>query len=523
VTPPRVARREWGWVITAASTIMALTTVPYLLAAASQNADWRFGGFLLAVEDGNSYLAKMGEGAHGAWLFTLPYSTEPQRGALVYSFYLLLGHLAGPAHATQVLVYQAARLVCGLGLLLASYAFLAEFLPRVRQRRLALLLVALGGGLGWLLTLLFPGGLLGSLPIDLISPEAFSFLDLFAFPHLAAARALFLLALLAFWRGRGALAGLLLIGVGLVQPVPVLVMWAAVGAFLALSFFWRRAHGTLAAWARELRAAVILGLFSAPLVVYTVYELSSDPVLRQWSAQNQLPSPSAIHYLLAYGLWLAVAVPGWRVLWRRQPRLALLAGGWIALTPLLLYIPVSVQRRLIEGVELPLVALVVLGLTVALRRTRRWLAPVVVSLSLPTTALLFLGALLAARQPAEPIFHPADEVAAFGWLAENAAPGQAVLSAYATGNALPAYAPVLAYLGHGSETVSFASKAARVTAFYKAATPDAERQALLADGRIAFVIFGPHERAIGAFDPAEAAYLQPRAQTGDYSVYQVAP
>jgi hypothetical protein len=521
LTPPRVTRREWVWAAAFALAVMALTAVPYLVAAASQNVNWRFGGFLLAVEDGNSYIAKMGEGAHGAWLFTLPYSTEPQHGVLVYSFYLLLGRLAGPNHDTQVIVYHAARLVCGVGLLLASYLFLAEFLPRVRQRRLGLILVALGGGLGWLVALFFPHGLLGSLPVDLISPEAFSYLVLFGFPHLAAARALFLLALLAFWRGRGVWAGLALIGVGLIQPVPVLVMWAVVGIYLALSWWWRRGRGALSAWYHELRTALILGVLSAPLVFYTVFVLSSDPVMRQWNAQNQLPSPSPVHYLLAYGLWLAVALPGWRVLWRRQPRLALLAGGWIVSIPVLLYVPISVQRRLIEGVQLPLAALVVLGLTVAWRRQARWLMPVIVGLSVPTAALLWLGALLAARVPSEPIFHPADQLAAFAWLGQNARPGLAALSAYETGNALPAYTALVAYIGHGSETAFMAAKMPRVALFYQAATADTDRLALLDDGRIAYVILGPHERALGNFDPSGAPYLQLRDQSGAYAVYEV--
>jgi hypothetical protein len=440
---------------------------------------------------------------------------------LVYSFYLLLGRLAGPNHDAQVIVYHAARIVFGVGLLLASYLFLAEFLPRVRQRRLGLILVALGGGLGWLVELYFPGGLLGSLPVDLISPEAFSYIVLFGFPHLAAARALFLLGLVAFWRGRGFLAGLALIGVGLIQPVPVIVMWVVVSTYLVLSGLWQRRRGALAAWFRDVRTAIVLGVLSVPLVLYTVFILSSDAVMRQWSAQNQLPSPSPVHYLLAYGLWLAAAVPGWRVLWHRQPRLALLAGGWIAATPFLLYAPISVQRRLIEGVQLPLAALAALGLTVAARRFGRWLTPVVVGLTAPTAALLWLGALLAARTPAEPIFHPADQLAAFAWLAQNALPGQAVLSAYETGNALPAYAPVVAYIGHGSETAFLTAKLPRVAAFYQTATSAADRLAILDDGRIAYVILGPHERALGQFDPSSASYLQLHDQNGAYSVYEV--
>ena len=424
-------------------------------------------------------------------------------------------------HAAQVIAYHVARIIAGVGLLLASYLLLSEFLPRVWQRRLGLILVALGGGLGWLVALLFPSGLLGSLPVDMISPEAFSYLILFGFPHLAAARALFLLGLLAFWRGRGWLAGLALIGVGLIQPVPVIVMWAVVGVYLGLSAWWQRNRGTLPAWYRDARTAVILGVLSAPLVLYTIYVLSSDPVLRQWSAQNQLPSPSPVHYILAYGPWLVVAVPGWHVLWRRQPRLALMAGGWVAVAPLLLYTPISIQRRLIEGVQLPLAALAVLGLTVAWRSARRWLIPLTLGLTVPTAVLLWLGALLAARVPAEPIFHPADQVAVFAWLGQNARPGQAVLAAYETGNALPAYAPLVAYIGHGSETAFLAAKRPRVAAFYQVATTAAERLSLLDDGHIAYVIFGPHERALGAFDPVAAPYLQLRDASGAYAVYEV--
>jgi hypothetical protein len=303
----------------------------------------------------------------------------------------------------------------------------------------------------------------------------------------------------------------------------VLVLWAVVGIYLMLSWWWRRGRGALTAWYRELRTALVLGVLSAPLVFYTVFVLASDPLLRQWSAQNQLPSPSPVHYLLAYGLWLVVAVPGWRVLWRRQPRLALLAGGWVVAAPVLLYIPVAVQRRLIEGVQLPLAALVVLGLTVAARRLQRWLVPMIVGLTVPTAALLWLGALVAARVPAEPIFHPADQLAAFSWLNQNAQPGQAVLSAFQTGNALPAYAPVVAYIGHGSETAFQAIKTPRVAAFYQAATSDSDRVSLLTNGRISYVILGPHERALGDFDPASVPYLQLREQGGDYATYEVVP
>jgi hypothetical protein len=68
-----------------------------------------------------------------------------------------------------------------------------------------------------------------------------------------------------------------------------------------------------------------------------------------------------------------------------------------------------------------------------------------------------------------------------------------------------------------------AQKAALVAAFYQGSTHPVERRALLANGRINFVIFGPHERALGDFDPTLATYLTQRFSQGDYAVYEVTP
>ncbi len=521
-----VTRSEWRWAALMAGVVMAFTLAPYLLAARAQGDAWRFSGALLAVEDGNSYIADMGQGARGAWLFTLPYTSELHRPVLFFGFYMLLGRLVGPSHTALVIAFHAARVLCGLGLLLVSYRFLAEFLPRVIQRRLGLLLVAVGGGLGWLLALVLPGPLYGSLPVDFISPEAYSFLVLFGLPHLALARCLFVLGLLAYLRGRGVAAGLLWLGVGLIQPLYVPVAWLIMAADMTLQFFIEIRGRPITSIhrlpvLRRLPVAITAGLLSAPMLLYAIFVFSSDPVLAQWNAQNQLPSPHPLHYVLGYGLWLIPAFFGWRVLRQRQPRLAMFAAAWLLLAPVLLYLPIPTQRRLIEGVQLPLAALAVLGTTSALTASRRWTVAAMLVLLTPTTLLLWLGAALVAFRPAEPVFLPVGQVSVFNWLAREARPGQVALAAYDTGNALPAYTPLAAYIGHGPETIALEEKRPRVARFYAADTPDAERQALLAEGRIAYVLFGPHERALGIFDPASVDYLEWAYAAGDYAVYAV--
>ena len=95
----RVTRHEWLWVLAWAAAALLFSSVPYLLGAALSSDARVFGGFVLGVDDMYSYLAKMGEGARGKWLFHVVYTSEPHQGALFFLFHLLLGNqqeLLGP-------------------------------------------------------------------------------------------------------------------------------------------------------------------------------------------------------------------------------------------------------------------------------------------------------------------------------------------------------------------------------------------------------------------------------------------
>ncbi len=164
-----------------AVTVMLITLLPYLVGYAVQGADWRFTGFMIGVEDGNSYIAKMLSSSAGAWLFRTPYTAYPQRGVLTYIPYFLLGKLAAAPglHDQLVALYQIFRLVGGYLAILATYDFIAYFIRKVALRRFGLALAVLGGGLGWVLLLAGKDGWLGSLPLEFYSPESFGFLGLF--------------------------------------------------------------------------------------------------------------------------------------------------------------------------------------------------------------------------------------------------------------------------------------------------------------------------------------------------------
>ncbi|MCZ7542812.1 MAG: hypothetical protein M5R40_04410 [Anaerolineae bacterium] len=240
----QIARGEWRNALIWAAVLMALTSVPYLVNAAAQTDAWRFGGSVLGVTDGNSYLAKMRQGAGGAWLFHDVYTTEPHDSALLFLPYIVLGKVAAlfadPGAPeivdAMVVVFHVARVVFGVLLILVTYRFAAAFLPTPATRMAATAVITAGGGLGWLLSLAGLGDAFGSQPVDLYVPEGYTFLILYHLPHLALSRSLMLTGLLLLFSEAGSparalLAGLCWVGMGLCVPFYIAVLYAILGVW----------------------------------------------------------------------------------------------------------------------------------------------------------------------------------------------------------------------------------------------------------------------------------------------------
>ena len=107
--------------------------------------------------------------------------------------------------------------------------------------------------------------------------------------------------------------GLLWLAVGFFQPLSMVVLGTVIGAYLTVLAFWlwrRPLAGGWQRWKRMIGLAIIAGLFSLPLLAYNLFALLKDPFFQAWSRQNYLPSPHPLHYLLAYGLILPIALLG---------------------------------------------------------------------------------------------------------------------------------------------------------------------------------------------------------------------
>lgn len=472
---PRITRTEWQRVILFAVLLMILTTFPYLVAWRSQNEDWKFSGFLFGAEDGNSYLTKMRIGAQGTWLFTIRYTSESHDGALLFLPYILLGKLAAlfanpdqPDFSTALAVtFHLARIILGILLILLYYRFAAHFLPHPASRMLALLLMTLGGGLGWVLEIAGRGEWLGSLPVDFYVPEGFSFLILFGLPHLELARCGLLGGFLLFfndqtWRG-SLLAGLAWLMMGVCVPFYIAVLYVLLGCWGLAAWLQTRRFPWPLFW-----RAITAALVPLPYLLYTSFVFLTNDVMGRWSAQNNLPSPHPLHYLIGYGVLAVPAVVALHWVWRKRELPHLLLASWIVVAPLLVYLPINVQRRLAEGILVPLSILASAGLSLLFSHRKTWNRAriAVLGLTLPTALLIWLGATFSALHPSRPLFNPHPELAAMDRLNRLAPPDAVVLSSKDVSNYLTVRTDLHTYIGHGPETMNFKQKEQTVKRFF---------------------------------------------------------
>jgi hypothetical protein len=538
---------ERRWVIVFAITVMFFTTLPYFLGYWVETNDpqytWRFTGFIFGVEDGNSYIAKALTGAFGAWLFRTPYTVIPQNGIIAFLPYLLIGKLVSDPgmHEQLVALFHWFRFIAGGLSILATYDFIDYFVNNKKLSRFGLVIAVLGGGLGWMILLFGKSAILGSLPLEFYSPEAFGFLGIYGLPHVAMARALLFWGLLLHFRvtqdpgsayyKKSLIIGVLWLLIALLQPITAFIMGMILGLHLIIVsvpiylFSHKNIGRDYSKVGVNIKIFVLELIPILPFFIYYVYSYATDSFLKIWSAQNTITSPHPIHYLLAYGVLLPLAIFGAYSSYKQKNGEGYVLTGWLILAAALAYAPISIQRRLVDGIWVVWVVLSVLGYQ-WLEKNRpsmklRWSLPLILFVTIPSTLILLIGGISTALSPSEPIFRPNSEIAAFQFLGGVVQPNDIVLASYETGNVLPAWAPVRVLIGHGPESADLENYSRQVKTFFAIESSDLERQALISQYGVRFIFWGPHEQALGGWDPGQASWLSQIFNLHGYVIFEV--
>ncbi|MFN8595197.1 MAG: hypothetical protein U0559_03315 [Anaerolineae bacterium] len=492
-------------VIVGAVLALLWANLPYLIGYINSTPQHRFGGFFLYEQDGYSYLAKMRQGAQGAWLFHLPYSSEEtyRYGSAIYLFYLVLGKV--PLDFT--FLYHAARLIGSVALLWLLYRCLKRFIADQRNLLITWWLVLFSGGWGLLASYLIDQKYV---PYELIAPDATIFSILYGPPHIIVGGALFLAwsiyTLDSFQADRTRLPQRLIVanvlgGLTAITREAYAPAFAGIfGAYLIARWWQRRALP----W-HEAIIVALSSIAAGAYGLYLVWAFHANPGLAAWSAQNPFASPNPIDFLLGFAPLLLLAVIGLRpspLLLSQSGRGTRAAQGegllliaWLVVGPIMAYLPVEISRRLIIGWQIPLCIFAAIGLQ-RLFEKRRVLGGLAVAAVLPTTVLIILGGSLRVSVPQPPLYITADQQAALDWLNAHTTNQDVVLSDWRFGNLVPVFADAHVFVGHPIETIDFKAKDAFTQRVFNSTQPPADLSTTIAQWAITLIVADTHRSVI---------------------------
>lgn len=496
---------------------LILVNVVYVRIYIQTPKDHRYTGIgFEAAADKFVYYSMIRQGAEGRLFMQNVQTSEPQRGLLFSPHWYLIGITARILHIPISLSYHLYRLIAIVGFLVLLSAFVKKLFPEPRYQIGAFAMALFSSGMGWFYFITHPYiadttvhwmQYFNQTPIDLYVTEFSAFSNALQSPLFILSHLLIFLVWILFLRDdtslRARTALLCIVALfGSIHPYDLLLV-AVVTSALAMIEVPQRGISRAASrlW------PIVLGVCIAAL--YQVISFMREPALSGWLSQNIALSPSLGNYLWGIGMVGPLAVLGVWYLARSRDiqnpywRLTLI---WALTIPVLIYLPLSVNRRFANTLLIPLSLLAWYGLLHLLRSIRPYLMRVAVGMI--CVMLLFSGTLY---QLAQHLFYipTLDEKynyfidpymsGAMDIMRRRLTYGDVLLPSIGfMGIFSAAYAPTKVFVGHAHQTVQFELKTNQMDWFFAEPQTDTSlenrRIFLKKNGITAIIVYKPSMR-----------------------------
>ncbi|MDO8599131.1 MAG: hypothetical protein Q7S02_03400 [bacterium] len=550
-------------------TLVILTGFPYLYGWWNTPAGYTYTGMhALAPGDMAVYGSYLEQAREGHLLFLDLFTSEyPQRPRLDI-FWLAAGLFTRVTHLPAPLAFHLIRLLLIIPFTLFLSTFVTAFLRSPLAgwtartiRRVTLLLLAFASGVGSVIVPSLDGKDLwrpgyNGWPIDFWVPESNTFLTLYQSPHLIASLWLILYIVLCTLRASewstsahprtlwkwSIGAGLAALALFQFHPFYVPTIFAVLmGWILIESLTSRRIR-----WDCIIHGAIVAAL-CAPSIAYHLWLVAVDPIMAAKAEQNLLFTPAWWYVVAGYGFLVPLAIVGMRQLLpyfakaSRDGAQARLLLAWLTVTVILIFSPLTWQRRLTEGLHVVLTITAVFGLFpllawLKLRLPARvlrigWTPATAAAIAVPLLGLSTIANMgrdialftiaFPATIPRYSLYYPDTAVDAMRWIRAHANPGDVTFTVGIDGNFLPMYATTQSALGHGVETTDFVEKYHDAYALTGGTLTGSDARAFLERVRARYVLVTDASRDLWQIDPMTLSGVTLAYRNDGAEVYEI--
>lgn len=545
--------------------VLLLITAPYLWVASHAPPGTVFSGVLETVEDQNLHLSWCKQAADGHFFLHNLFNADPEAKAqaplLIHLLWWVVGGVSTILHVPLVVIYQFSRLLFTCLALWWYFQLCCYLSPRKRVRLTSVALAGFSSGVGWIDA--FVPSLQGHFmdqPGNSMKSEAFIFHSALFFPHVILPLGCMALTYLSLLRAQesgrfrhvaiASVAAFLLANThtyGAPVMAIVLVCWAIV------CVVQKRRHRE-ARTSDDATAPKKTGFYQrhvswlAPCVVciaLTVPALYQWIIFRHTEYRSAIDSavilaPTPLNLLVGYGFVGVLALAG---MWQqRREHASQLMLVWVAVTTVMMYTPLPLAGRMIEGLQWPLCFFAAVALCGATARLRTGAVRVgAIALFVGVTAISSVRFAVYVEQQAftdwatlfhgarSPVFLTADEADALRYL-NTAIPVEqraatTVFSLPMIGNYVPRFCGTRVFVGHWSATQFFDQKTQFSSQVFAGSVPAHAVRVFFKDYSIGYVLVARCENlclnASGFKIPLKEWGVKKVWQQGEVSIYRV--
>lgn len=541
-----ISKNEWWFVGLITAIIIIFTSIPFVFGYIYTPKGGYFTGIhSLAPGDYHVYFSNILETYKGHFLYRDLYTTESTQYNIINIFWNFAGLIGKIFSFSPILAFHASRIIAIPILLFTLYIFASYLYGESKKRKFFFLFLCFASGVGAYFEPLFAnvdmaGGYYGK-PMDVWVAESNIFLSMLHSGHMTLSLALVVIIFLLYLVGQekqkfiySIIAGassLLLLSF---HPFLFPIICAVLFSHIIFLFITKNKQSI-----RAFYQSVTVLLMCVPMLLYYAYMMTNDIVSRVRAEQNINVTPLPHLLVLSYGFLFIFGVCGIYQFLKQKDKdyKTIFLFIWLAVQIVIIYLPFNFQRRMVEGLSIPLIFFAFEYLWYLYPRIENNIKSAFIKKYIfknPIAIIYILAMLFGASNlfvwardialsiEANPsVYISQKEVLPMLWFKNQADNNIKILADVNTAHFIPGIGAKTVFAGHAVETLYFSDKEKRVQKFFQDNISDNEKIEFLRNYGITHIYYGPREKMLGKYNPEEKKYLSKAYDGGEVSVYKV--